>query len=69
VRGPALPSGTNGEHWGETVRQPIRRAKQANRKKVSAEEKVFMVIEGIRAEVMAADPCRREGIRPAIYYK
>jgi len=54
---------------GETARQLIRRAKRASRRKFPAEEKIRIVMEGIRAEVSIADLCRREGIHPTIYYK
>jgi transposase len=54
---------------GETARQLIRRAKRATRRKFPAEEKIRIVMEGIRAEVSIADLCRREGIHPTIYYK
>ena len=53
----------------ETARQLIRRAKRATRRKFPAEEKIRIVMEGIRAEVSIADLCRREGIHPTIYYK
>jgi transposase len=68
-RAPALPEGRAGERRGETARQLIRRAKQASRRKFPAEEKIRIVMEGIRAEVSVADLCRREGIHPTIYYK
>lgn len=68
-RGPALPEGRAGGRRGETARQLIRRAKQASRRKFPAEEKIRIVMEGIRAEVSVADLCRREGIHPTIYYK
>jgi transposase len=54
---------------GETARQLIRRAKRATRRKFPAEEKIRIVMEGIRAEVSIADLCRREGIHPTIYYR
>jgi transposase len=68
-RGPALPEGRAGGRRGETARQLIRRAKQATRRRFPAEEKIRIVMEGIRAEVSVADLCRREGIHPTIYYK
>jgi transposase len=68
-RGAALPEGRAGGRRGETARQLIRRAKQASRRRFPAEEKIRIVMEGIRAEVSVADLCRREGIYPAIYYK
>ncbi len=54
---------------GESARQLIRRAKQASRRKFPAEEKIRILLEGIRAEVSVAELCRREGIHPTIYYK
>ena len=63
------PEGDSPARAGETARQLIRRAKHANRKRFPAEEKIRIVMEGIRAEVSIADLCRREGIHPTIYYK
>ncbi len=54
---------------GESARQLIRRAKQASRRKFPAEEKIRILLEGIRAEVSVVELCRREGIHPTIYYK
>ena len=68
-REPALPEGRAGGRRGETARQLIRRAKQASRRRFPAEEKIRIVMEGIRAEISVADLCRREGIHPTIYYK
>ena len=68
-RGTALPEGRAAGRRGETARQLIRRAKQASRRRFPAEEKIRIVMEGIRAEVSVADLCRREGIHPTIYYK
>src|SRR5271157_4293948 len=68
-RGAALPEGRAGGRRGETARQLIRRAKQATRRRFPAEEKIRIVMEGIRAEVSVADLCLREGIHPTIYYK
>ena len=65
----ALPEGRAGGRRGETARQLIRRAKVASRRKFPAEEKIRIVMEGIRAEVSVADLCRREGIHPTIYDK
>lgn len=68
-RGAALPKGRAAKRRGETARQLIRRAKQASRREFPAEEKIHIVMEGIRAEVSVSDLCRREGIHPTIYYK
>ena len=54
---------------GETARQLIRRAQQASRRKFPAEEKIRILLEGVRGEVSVVELCRREGIHPTIYYK
>lgn len=61
--------GTSPARAGESTRQLIRRAKQASRRKFPAEEKIRILLEGIRAEVSVVELCRREGIHPTIYYK
>ncbi len=39
------------------------------RRKYSAEEKIRIVLEGLRGEESITDLCRKEGIHPGIYYK
>jgi hypothetical protein len=58
--GAELPEGSSGGRRGETARQLIRRAKYASRRKFPAEEKIRIVMEGIRAEVSVSELCRRE---------
>ena len=53
-RGATLREGRVGWRRGETARQLIRRAKQASRRRFPAEEKIRIVMEGIRAEVSVA---------------
>ena len=53
----------------QTARLLIRRTKQASRRKFPAEEKIRILLEGIRGEVGVSELCRREGIHPTIYYK
>jgi transposase len=50
----------------ETVVKDIRRA---TRKHYSAEEKIRIVLEGLRGEDSIAELCRREGIPPNVYYR
>lgn len=50
----------------ESVVRDIRRK---TRKKYSSEEKIRIVLEGLRGEVSIAELCRREGIHVNIYYK
>jgi transposase len=54
---------------GETPRQQIRKAKKATRRRFSAEDKIRIVMEGIRGEEPVSALCRREGIQSTIYYR
>jgi transposase len=47
----------------------IRTVKRKTRRKYSAEEKMRIVMEGIRGEDSIAALCRREGIAQSLYYK
>ena len=49
----------------EAVVKDIRRA---TRKPYSAEEKIRIVLEGLRGEESIAELCRREGITSSMYY-
>jgi len=53
----------------QSARLLIRRAKQASRRRFPAEEKIRILLEGVRGEVAVSELCRREGIHPTIYYK
>ena len=50
----------------EKVVKDIRRA---TRKQYSAEEKIRIVLEGLRGEDSIAELCRREGIAQNLYYR
>jgi transposase len=52
---------------GSTVRL-INQIKRANRKRLSAEDKIRIVLEGFRKEIPVTDLCRREGIHVSLYY-
>ena len=54
---------------GETPRQQVRRAKQTSRRRFSAEEKIRIVMEGIRGEEPVSVLCRREGLHTTVYYR
>jgi transposase len=47
----------------------VRQIKRNTRKKYGAEEKIRIVLEGLRGESSIADICRREGIHTTQYYK
>ena len=47
----------------------VREIRRKTRKKYSAEEKIRIVLEGLRDENSIAELCRREGIHANLYYK
>ena len=56
------------EERSEETRSFVRRVKAATRRRYTPEEKIRIVLEGFRREVMVSDLCRREGIKPHSYY-
>lgn len=47
----------------------VRNIRRKTRKKYSAEEKIRIVLDGLRGETTIAELCRREGINQNLYYK
>ena len=47
----------------------VREIKRRTRKKYSSEEKIRIVLEGLRGEESIAELCRKEGIQANVYYK
>ena len=47
----------------------VAKIRQATRKKYTADEKIRIVLEGLRGEVAVSELCRREGIAPTLYYR
>jgi transposase len=47
----------------------VRDIKRRTRRKYSSEEKIRIVLEGLRGEASVAEICRREGLNTNIYYK
>lgn len=47
----------------------VRDIRRATRRQYSAEEKIRIVLEGLRGEESIAELCRREGINTNIYYR
>lgn len=43
--------------------------KRATKRRYTAEEKIKIVLEGLRGEISVVDLCRREGISSAVYYR
>ena len=51
-----------------TPEQIVKDIRRATRKHHSAEEKIRVVLEGLRGEYSIAELCRREGIAESLYY-
>jgi transposase len=47
----------------------VRDIRRATRRKFSAEEKIRIVLEGLRGEDSIAELCRKEGIAQNLYYR
>ena len=47
----------------------VREIRRHTRRRFSAEEKIRIVLEGLRGEESIAARCRREGLNPNIYYR
>jgi transposase len=47
----------------------VKQIRKATRRKFSSEEKIRVVLEGLRGEIPVTELCRREGISPATYYQ
>ena len=57
------------EETTKEVEATVREIRRKTRKKYSAEEKLRIVLEGLRGEEKIAELCRREGIHQNMYYK
>ena len=51
-----------------TPEKLVRDIRRATRKQYSAEEKIRIVLEGLRGEENISELCRREGIAASMYY-
>jgi transposase len=52
----------------ETAEQHVRDIRRATRRKYSTEDKIRVVLSGLRGEYSIAELCRREGIAESLYY-
>ena len=63
---------TGQAHVAETSTQEIetliRQVRTRTRRMYSPEDKIRIVLEGFRREVTVSDLCRREGIKPGVFY-
>ena len=47
----------------------VTQIRKATRRRFSADEKIRIVLEGLRGELSISEICRREGIASSVYYK
>ena len=60
---------TEKTNQNRSVEKTVRDISRAARRNYSAEEKIQIVLEGLRGEDSIAELCRREGINTNIYYR
>ena len=53
----------------EPAKKVVKDIRRATRKRHSSEEKIRIVLEGLRGEDSIAELCRREGINQNLYYR
>ena len=53
----------------QSTEAAVRDIRRRTRRKFSPEEKIRIVLEGLRGEQSVADLCRREGIASNLYYR
>jgi len=53
----------------QNAEETVRDIRRATRRQFSAEEKIRIVLEGLRGEDSIAEPCRKEGIAQNLYYR
>ena len=59
----------NAKHSKPSAQAVVKDIRRAPRKQYGAEEKIRIVLEGLRGEDSIAELCRREGIAQGVYYK
>ena len=52
-----------------SAEQTVRDIRRATRRQYSSEEKIRIVVEGLRGEESIAELCRKEGINQNLYYR
>ena len=52
-----------------SAQSTVRNIRRKTRKKYGAEDKIRIVIEGLRGDMSVAELCRKEGINQSLYYK
>ena len=52
----------------DSAEKTVRDIRRATRRQYSAEDKIRVVLEGLRGETSIAELCRKEGIAQSMYY-
>ncbi len=53
----------------KSAERVVRDIQRKTRRRFSAEEKIRIILEGLRGEESIASLCRREGLNPNLYYR
>ena len=69
-----LDCSANGAKWADDVHlsnteKHVKDIRRKTRRKFSSEEKIRIVLDGLRGEYSIAELCRREGINNNLYYR
>ena len=59
----------NAKHEKAPAEKVVKDIRRATRRQYGAEEKIRIVLEGLRGEDSIAELCRREGINQNLYYR
>ena len=59
----------NTNHQKASAEKVVKDIRRATRRQFGAEEKIWIVLEGLRGEDSIAELCRREGINQNLYYR
>ena len=59
----------NTNHQKASTEKVVKDIRRATRRQFGAEEKIRIVLEGLRGEDSIAELCRREGINQNLYYR
>ena len=57
------------EKGADMARNVVTEIRRATQRKFRAEDKIRIVLEGLRGEIPVSQLCRRETISPALYYQ
>ncbi len=60
---------TNRKQHKDSAEKTVRDIRRKTRRRYSAEEKIRIVLEGLRGEDSIAELCRREGLNSNVYYR